>query len=110
MANIGLLVDCPECKVVIGEQCKPSGKRRPPSWWSHQVRVDAARAPGGKERGMQVAQEQMQAVMAEILGSPYACCEIGFADMGAYDRHVSRGHLDPTSLGLVWSKSGWSSR
>lgn len=38
------------------------------------------------------------------------CCGIQFADVGAYDRHLARGHLDPISLGLVWTKEGWSSR
>lgn len=102
---------CPVCPADVGEPCKrPNGKNGPFAGWAHKERVMFVRYGLTPEEVSKAAQESFNSEIASILGTPYSCCEIGFADMGAHDRHVSRGHLDPTALGLVWSKSGWSSR
>lgn len=62
------------------------------------------------EEVTQQSQEAFNSQIAEILGSTYSCCEIGFADMAAHDRLVAGGHVDPTALGLIWTREGWSSR
>ena len=106
--NVGLLVACPTCGAGVGVHCAKGDGRGAPLWWSHRARVDAARMPGVKQRAMAMAQVQMAAITGEH-AYPFVCCDYGWADVGALDRHRAAGHVPPTALGLVWTPSGWSS-
>jgi hypothetical protein len=101
---------CPKCGAAAGDACtRENGKPPPFGGWTHKERIMLVRY--GLMPDQVAAQAQIQ--MAQITGEPvyaWTCCDYGWADVAALDRHRSSGHTPPSILGLHWTEKGWSSR